>query len=237
MPGLRFVFRTTATVAASWFCLALTVAGTAAAQSRPTTTEEMHKLHQDSAAFIKLLEDPARDAYQKPHEVLSALAIREGERIADIGAGSGYFALRFSKHVGTSGRVFAVDISPEMVLHLNRRIRDAGITNVQTILASADDPLLPPASVDRVFVADTWHHIADPARYLSALAKILKPGGEIVVIDFHKKEMPVGPPAEMRLSREQVVSQFEQHGFRLAREHTFLPYQYFLIFAQAPGQP
>src|SRR5512142_3481759 len=76
------------------------------AQNKPLTMEEMHKLHQDPKAYIALLEDPARDAYQKPHEVVMALALKDGERIADIGAGAGYFALRFAPHVGPVGRVF-----------------------------------------------------------------------------------------------------------------------------------
>jgi ubiquinone/menaquinone biosynthesis C-methylase UbiE len=221
-------------------CLAAGVSAAAAfvvglsAQSKPMTAEEMHKLHQNSKAYIAFLEDPARDAYQKPHEVVMALGIKEGERIADIGAGSGYFSLRFAQHVGAGGQVLAVDISPDMILHLNQRIRDAGVGNIRTILALPDDPLLPPAAVDRVFICETWHHIADHPRYFAQIKKILKPGGQVIIIDFFKKETPVGPPMEMRVSREAVMKEFEQNGFRLVKEHTFLPYQYFLIFTAAP---
>lgn len=211
----------------------LALAVGASAQSKPMTLEEMHKLHNDPKAYIALLEDPARDAYQKPHEVVMALALAEGERIADIGAGAGYFSLRFAQHVGATGRVFAVDISPDMIVHLNERIRDARLDNVRTILARPEDPLLPPASVDRVFICETWHHIERHSQYLALLETILKPGGQVVIIDFYKKETPVGPPMEMRVSREEVVSEFEQHGFRLAEEKTILPYQYFLVFAPA----
>ena len=94
------------------------------AQNPPKTMEEMHRLHQDSKAYIAVPDDPARDAYQKPHEVVMALGLREGETIADIGAGSGYFAFRFAHHVGENGRVYAVDINPNMIIHMNRRIRD-----------------------------------------------------------------------------------------------------------------
>jgi predicted methyltransferase len=207
----------------------------AAGQGKPTTMEEMHKLHQDSKAYIAMLEDPARDAYQKPHEVLMALGLKEGERIADIGAGSGYFALRFAQHVGTTGRVLAVDINPDMVVHLNQRIRDASLDNVRTILALPGDPLLAPASVDRVFICETWHHIDGRPQYLALLKKALKPGGQVVIIDFHKKPTPGGPPPEMRVSRETVLEEFSQAGFRLVKEHAFLPYQYFLVFAPAGG--
>lgn len=208
-----------------------------AGQSKPMTVEEMHKLHQDSKAYIALLDDPARDAYQKPHDVMMALALKEGERIADIGAGSGYFSLRFAQHVGAGGQVLAVDISPDMIVHLNRRIRDDRLENIRTILALPDGPLLADSSVDRIFICETWHHIENHAEYLALLKKTLKPGGQVIIIDFQKKPMPVGPPAEMRVAREDVVREFEQNGFRLAKEHTFLPYQYFLVFALAPPGP
>jgi ubiquinone/menaquinone biosynthesis C-methylase UbiE len=209
---------------------AVLLATPAWAQTRPLTVEEMHRLHQDSKAYIASLEDPARDAYQKPHEVVMALGLKDGERIADIGAGSGYFAMRFAHHVGANGRVFAVDISPDMIVHLNQRVRDAGVDNVRTILALPDDPLLSDASVDRAFICDTWHHIGNHPQYLARLKKALKPGGQIVIIDFQKRETPVGAPMEMRVSREDVVREFEQNGFKLLKEHTFLPYQYFLVF-------
>ena len=222
---------------AVWVCSGIAVATAANGQSKPMTMEEMHRLHQDANAYIAMLEDPARDAYQKPREVMMALALKEGERIADIGAGAGYFTLRFAQHVGATGRVFAVDISPDMILHLNQRVRDASLDNVRTILALPDDPLLAEASVDRIFLCETWHHIGQHAQYLARLRKILRPGGQIVIIDFQRKETPVGPPMEMRVSREDVVGEFERNGFRLANEFAFLPYQYFLVFSPATGAP
>jgi len=194
------------------------------------TPEEMHKLHQDPKAYIALLEDPQRDAYQKPHEVTMALDIKEGETVADIGAGSGYFALRLAHHVGDKGRVYAVDINPDMIVYMNRRIRDMQLKNIETILAAPDDPLLMDASIDRFFICDTWHHIANQTQYLALMKKALKPGGQVVMIEFHKKELPVGPPVEMKIAREDLVRQMETNGFKLAKEHTFLPYQYFLVF-------
>jgi arsenite methyltransferase len=203
---------------------------------KPATMEEMHRLHTDPKAYIATLEDPARDAYQKPHEVVTAVGLKEGDRIADIGSGAGYFSLRFAQHVGASGRVYAVDISPDMVLHLNQRIRDARLDNVRSVLALPDDPLLPDASVDKVFICDTYHHIDSRPEYLARLRKLLRPGGQIVIVDFQKKESPVGAPMEMRIAREDVVREFQKAGFRLAKEETFLPYQYFLVFSPAAGQ-
>jgi len=198
------------------------------------TAQDVHRLHSDPDAYIAALEDPARDAYQKPHEVIMALDLHEGEVIADIGAGSGYFTLRLARHVGASGHVYGVDISPDMIRHLNERVRDAGLLNVSTILARPDDPLLPQA-VDRFVLVDVWHHIEDHPAYLALMKQRLKPGGQVVVIDFHRRELPAGPPVEMKIARDDLVQELEAHGFQLTAEHTFLPYQYFLIFTVAPA--
>jgi ubiquinone/menaquinone biosynthesis C-methylase UbiE len=182
-------------------------------------------------AYIASLDDPARDAYQKPGEVLKALGLRQGEVVADIGAGSGYFALRFARAVGETGRVYAVDVSPDMIRHLNRRLRDAGIRNVVPVLSDPHDPLLPDGSVDRFVIVNTWHHIEAKAEYLARLKRMLKAGGQVIHIDFQKRDLPVGPPLGMKIAREDLVGQMEAAGFRLATEHGFLPYQYFLVFA------
>ena len=193
--------------------------------------QQMHELHNDPKAYIGALEDPKRDAYQKPHEVLTALNIKPGEVIADIGAGTGYFSFRFAHFVGDKGKVYAVDVSPDMIRYINRRSRETKTTNVVTVLADNDDPLLPDQSVNRFFICDVWHHVDNQTKYLSLMKKMLKPGGEVVMIDFHKKELPLGPPPQMKIAREDLIKQLEANGYRLSKEHTFLPYQYFLVFA------
>jgi ubiquinone/menaquinone biosynthesis C-methylase UbiE len=117
-----------------------------------------------------------------------------------------------------------------MIVHLNRQIRNLGIGNVTTLLAASDDPLLPDRSVDRFFICDTWHHIEKQDQYLALLKKMLKPGGQIVMIDYQKRELPVGPPVSMKIAREDLIRQMQAAGFRVLQEHTFLPYQYFLVF-------
>ncbi len=201
-----------------------------AQDTKPRDMQEMHRLHQDPKAYIAMLDDPARDEYQKPHEVITALNLKTGEVIADIGAGSGYFTFRLARHVGDTGRVYAVDVSPDMVLHLNRRIRDLQAKNVVSILSAPDDPLLADASIDRFFICDTWHHIAGHARYLALMKRMLKAGGQVVMIEFKKAKTPVGPPLEMRIDRDDLLKEMETNGFHLEAEHTFLPYQYFLVF-------
>jgi ubiquinone/menaquinone biosynthesis C-methylase UbiE len=219
----------------SLFVVALTVVAVATASpafpQAAAAPQEMHHRHGDPTAYIASLDDPARDAYQKPDEVLKALALRPGEVVADIGAGSGYFALRFARAVGETGRVYAVDVSPDMVRHLNRRLRDAGVRNVVPVLSDPDDPLLPDASVDRFVIVNTWHHVENQPKYLALLKKMLRPGGQVVHIDFHKRDLPVGPPVGMKIAREDLVKQMETAGFRLSAEHGFLPYQYFLVFS------
>ena len=203
--------------------------GLAGAQET-ATPDEMHRRHRDPQAMVAALDDPARDAYQKPEEVVTALALREGQVVADIGSGTGYFALRFADAVGESGTVYAVDVSPDMVRHLNRRVRDEGVTNVVTILADPDDPLLRDASVDRFVIVDTWHHIEDQAGYMEKMRRMLRSGGQVIHIDFKAGDLPVGPPPGHKIAREDVVTQMEGAGYRLTAEHDFLPYQYFLVF-------
>jgi arsenite methyltransferase len=204
-----------------------------AQDTAPRTPAEMHRTHRDPKAYIAMLEGPARDAYQKPEEVIRALELKPGETIADIGSGSGYFTLRLAKALGDAGQVYAVDIDPDLIRHLNRRVRDAGLRNVHTVLAEPDDPLLPDRSIDRFVIVDTWHHIDNQERYLALLKKLLKPGGQIVMIDYQKRDLPVGPPVAMKIARVDLVRQMVENGFRLVKEHTFLPYQYFLVFTVA----
>jgi len=211
--------------------LILTGSFLAAQDTVKRTQEELHRLHQDTKAYIAFLEDPQRDAYQKPQEVMTALDLKEGEVIADVGAGSGYFSLRFAHYVGERGRIYAVDINAEMIRYLNRRIRDLDLRNVVTILADSDDPLLPDGSIDLFFLCDTWHHIERQTEYLALMKRMLRPGGQVAMVDFHKKDLPIGPPLELKIAREDLLRQMEACGFRLAREYTFLPYQYFLVFA------
>lgn len=183
----------------------------------------MHHPPHSAAEYHKILEDPARDAWQKPHEVVKALALRPTEIIADIGAGSGYFSRRFSRH---AGQVLAVDIDPKL-LEIAAKNAPA---NHKTVVATPGDPHLPARSVHTIFFCDVLHHIEDRPAYYTKLASALKPGGRLVIIDFHKRKLPVGPSEEMKLSREQVIEELKAAGFRLQRSFDFLDYQYFLVF-------
>ncbi len=182
--------------------------------------------HPPSASeYAKVLEDPSRDQWQKPHEVVTALGLKPTDAIADIGAGTGYFTRRFAQH---AGKVYAVDIDEQLLA----AVRKDAPANVTAVLAAPDDPRLPDSSVDVIFFCDVLHHIGNRAAYYPRLAKALKPGGRVVVVDFYKKPLPVGPPLSMKLSDSEVIEEFQKAGFVLARRLDILPYQYYLWFVK-----
>ena len=152
--------------------------------------------------------------------------------MADIGSGPGYFTLRFARAVGPSGKVYGVDISREMLEYLEKQAQADNLKNIQTVLAEPHNPRLRPDSVDLIFICDTLHHISDRATYYPLLLRALKPGGRLVNIDFHKRPLPVGPPAEMKISQKEMIREAESAGFHLLREYDFLKYQYFLVFTR-----
>ena len=197
---------------------------------------EHHGKHgnpEDLEAYAARMEEPARAEWQKPGEVIAALKPQPGQVACDIGAGPGYFALRLAQAVGAEGRVFAVDVEPRMLEVLRKRIEAAGARNVTPVLALPGDALLPRASCDLILIVDTYHHFPDGPAYLRALGSALRPGGRIVNIDFHKRELPVGPPVEHKVSREAFLEDARSAGLSLAAEHAFLPYQYFLVLQPA----
>ena len=192
-----------------------------------------HHPFDEPEKWAKLFDDPARDVWQKPAETIAALGLRTGMIAADLGAGTGYFESYLSRAVGATGLVLAIDPEPKMVQYLGKRARQEGLANVLPVLGLNDDPFLPKGRVDRVLIADTYHHIDDRLEYFGRMREVLAPGGTVAVVDFHKRPLPVGPPPEHKLSREHVVDEMQKAGWRLADEKTFLPYQYFLIFAPA----
>lgn len=184
----------------------------------------------DLEAYVAKMEDPSRDAWQRPDEVLRALAIDDGAVVGDIGAGPGYFTRRLAHAVG-SGHVFGVDVEPLLLDKLRQRLAADGVRNVTPVLALPDDPLLPRRSCDFITIVDTFHHFPDGAAFLRRVVEALRPGGRIVNIDFHKHELPVGPPVEHKVARDTFLAEAARAGLEVVDEPTFLPYQYFLVLA------
>ncbi len=183
--------------------------------------------------YLWILERPERDVYQRPDQVMAALAFRPGERVADIGAGSGYFTRRIAPAVGATGVVWAIDIAPEVLDYLETRARREGLANVRVQKVQPDDPQLPAGGVDTILMVDTLHYVKERGAYAKKLRAGLAPGGRIVVIDFVPKsaeERPWGPPPEQKMSREEVDAAMAEAGLVPARVHDFLTEQFFVEY-------
>jgi predicted methyltransferase len=184
-----------------------------------------HKDFSDAAGFSAHFDDPERDAWQRPEELLDLLRITPGSVVVDLGAGTGYFVSGLSSRVGPSGQVLALDVEPKMVEFLERRIERDALVNVRAQRVAPDDPGLRPGSVSRVLVVNTWHHIDARPSYAQKLRAALAPGGEVWVVDF-TLESERGPPASHRLSAAQVSAELEQGGLRPQIVEESLPEQY-----------
>ena len=208
------------------FALCVLTGGTAVAQSPHTHDHSFSGARQ----WSKVFDDPQRDAWQKPAEVIEALRLARDAVVADVGAGTGYFAVRLA-HAAPKGRVYAVDTEPDMVEHLKTRAQHAGLKNLVAILGAPTDPRLP-EKADLILLVDVYHHINDRERYFANLLPRLKTGGRVAIIDF-RMDSPHGPPRAARVEAERVKAELKRAGYELREEHALLPYQYFLVFAHA----
>lgn len=180
---------------------------------------------------LGLLESPDRDLWQRPDQIMDAMAIADASVVADIGAGSGWFTIRLARRVGPQGIVYAEDVQTEMINAITRRVAREGLPNVRPVLGLKNDPRLP-QKVDAVLIVDAYHEIENRVAVLTSLARSLKPQGRIGVIDFKLDGTGPGPEPDERVSPDVVVKDAEQAGLKLIRQEPFLPYQYFLIFGK-----
>ncbi|MFN8626195.1 MAG: methyltransferase domain-containing protein [Candidatus Binatia bacterium] len=190
-----------------------------------------HHRFEHAEDWVARFEDPARDPWQKPDDVIRTLALAPSASVADIGAGTGYFSVRFARAV-PEGRVFAIDVEPSMVEYVTERAKRDGLANIDGVLASPDDPHIP-APVDLIVVVDTYHHLTDRSAYFRRLRRALRPAGRIAIIDF-KPESKMGPIEKVALA--QVIRELAEAGYALVEQPTMLPEQYFLIFGVAPAE-
>ncbi|HEX8031489.1 MAG TPA: methyltransferase domain-containing protein [Vicinamibacterales bacterium] len=175
------------------------------------------------------LERPERESEEAPSKALDALELKPGMVVADIGAGSGYYASRMAKRVGPTGRVYATDIQPGMIELLNRRITSEGLTNVTTVLGGMDDPKLPPNAIDLAIMVDVYHELQEPQIFLQRLKQAFKPGGRLVLMEF-RKEDPQIPILEVhKMSVAEVKQETEAEGFVLDKVIETLPWQHIIV--------
>ena len=193
-----------------------------------------HHTHQhrftDAEKWAKEFDDPARDEWQKPAEVIRALALAPDARVADVGAGTGYFAVRLARAV-PRGTVYAVDLEKDMVRYLGERAKKEGLANLVPVLGAPESPKIP-APANLVLVVDTYHHVDHRVEYFRRLRASLAPGGRVAIVDFNETSK-IGPPPQARVPAATVKAELAKAGYALEAEHAFLPNQYFLVFRAA----
>lgn len=182
----------------------------------------------DTERWAKVFDDPARDEWQRPDDVVRLLDVGPGLVVADLGAGTGYFERRLGEKVGSAGKVYALDTEPAMVTYLEERGRRERWRSVEARVVAPGDPALGEAQIDRILVVDTWHHLPDRAAYAQKLARALRAGGKVAVVDF-TPEAPMGPPPAMRIAAEQVVAELAAAGLDATIAAEELPHQYVVV--------
>jgi ubiquinone/menaquinone biosynthesis C-methylase UbiE len=180
------------------------------------------------------LERADREAEQKPAEVIRALGLKDGHVVADLGCGTGFFARRMARAVAPTGKVYAVDIQPEMLELLRRYVKDEAVTGVEPVLGTETDPKLPEGALDRLLMADVYHEFQQPKPMLEAIRRSLKPGGKVALIEYRLEGQSASHiRAEHRMSEKQVLAEWLPAGFRLVKKLEFLPTQHLFIFEAA----
>ena len=181
---------------------------------------------------LATLEGPDRDEWQQPDRIMDVLGVADGGKVADIGAGGGWFTIRLAHRVGPNGTVYAVDIQPKMIEAIKRRVQREGLPNVRPILATPDDPMLPPG-IQAALIVDTYPQVSGPVALLQRITKLLAPHGRIGVVDFKKDGSGgPGPPINERLDPDSIIRDAQSVGLKLRSMETFLRYQYFLVFVK-----
>jgi predicted methyltransferase len=176
---------------------------------------------------LSQFEDPKRDEKLQPDRVMDVLGIKEGSSVADIGAGSGWFTVRAARRVGNNGAVYAVEINPEYLKHIEDRAKRENLPNIRTILGKEDDPLLPANSLDAVLLLKTYHEVAQPIRLLERTRGAMRAGALLCIIDRNDE------PADHGIGKATVIEEAGRAGFVLVSEHDFVKpdnVDYFLVF-------
>lgn len=161
------------------------------------------------------------------------LRLKPGMAVCDMGSGNGYHTIPMAEAVGPTGKVYAVDVQPEMIVMLNERAIEKGITSIQAIVGEYHDPKLPPNSCDLILLVDVYHEFSHPVEMLTGMKTALKDGGQICLVEFRAEddEVPIKP--EHKMSKEQILKEMTANGLKLTREFEGLPWQHMMFFGLA----
>lgn len=193
----------------------------------------------DPAEFTKRFETESREVFANRRKIVEVAKAKPGMAVADVGAGTGLFTKLFARVVGADGKVYAVDIADNFLRHIERAAKKEQWGNVEPVRAAADSTNLPPDSVDLVFICDTYHHFEFPQKTMASIRRALRPGGRVVVIDFHRIE---GVSSEwvlshVRAGQEGFRNEIESARFRLVEEPKLLKENYCMVFERVdPGE-
>jgi ubiquinone/menaquinone biosynthesis C-methylase UbiE len=177
------------------------------------------------------LSRPERIQEENPQEMLEQLHLRDGLVVCDLGSGDGYHTLQMAPRVGPSGKIIAVDIQPQMLQELSRKLAEKKLENVETVLGELWDPKLPEHAIDLVLMVDVYHEFSHPVQMLAALRKALKPDGLIALVEFRAEDPTVLIRAEHKMTKAQILKEYKANGFKVAKEYDRLPWQH-LMFMQ-----
>jgi ubiquinone/menaquinone biosynthesis C-methylase UbiE len=181
---------------------------------------------------IPWLNRPERVDEERPDEMLNQLQLRDGMVVCDMGSGDGYYTLKMAERVGPSGRVVAVDIQPEMLQALSRRMQESKLHNIDTILGELWDPKLKDNSLDLVLMVDVYHEFSHPVQMLAAMRSALKPDGVIALVEFRAEDPTVPIKPEHKMTKAQATKEFSANGFKLVREYDKLPQQHLMFMGR-----
>lgn len=168
---------------------------------------------------------------ERPAELLEQLKLKDGMVVCDMGCGDGYHAFQMAPMVGPTGKVIAVDIQPEMLQELSRKMKQTEIHNIDTVLGELWDPKLDAESVDLLLMVDVYHEFAYPVQMLNAIRKSLKKDGLVALVEFRAEDPTVPIKPEHKMSKAQAKKEFQKNGFKLVREYDKLPWQHVMFFA------
>jgi len=174
-----------------------------------------------------------REMEEHPEAALDAIGIKKGMVVADIGAGTGYFTLRLARRVGPTGKVYAVDVQPEMLRMLRQNASKAMLGNIETVLGTESDPKLPEHALDLILLVDVYHEFSQPQKMLRRMREELKPDGRLVLLEYRKEDPNIPIKPEHKMSVAEVRTEVEAEGFHLSQVLETLPRQHILIATKA----